>query len=320
MKILLTGASSFTGAWFAHDLSAAGHHVVAAVRGRQEDYTGLKAERLAWCGPQCEMQWDVSFGSPAFLALVERCGPFDVLCHHAAEVKDYKRADFDATAALASNVAGLRAVLSALKGGGCRRVVLTGSVFEADEGAGSAPLAAFSPYGLSKTLTAEAFRFYTQQAGMALGKFVIANPFGPYEEPRFANYLMRCWLEGKVARVNTPLYVRDNIHVDLLSKAYCDFVIGLPDSGYCRLNPSEYVEQQGAFAQRFAREMEARLQIDAALELADQTDFSEPMIRINTDFIVPAVLGWSEAGAWDRLAAYYAQHMSLIEREGRPGR
>ena len=40
---------------------------------------------------------------------------------------------------------------------------------------------------------------------------MIPNPFGPYEEPRFMAYLMKTWLKGEVARVQTPRYVRDNI-------------------------------------------------------------------------------------------------------------
>lgn len=31
------------------------------------------------------------------------------------------------------------------------------------------------------------------------GKFVIANPFGPWKEPRFTAYLARCWLGGETA-------------------------------------------------------------------------------------------------------------------------
>ena len=32
MRVLLTGASSFTGAWFVHALAEAGHEVVAPLR------------------------------------------------------------------------------------------------------------------------------------------------------------------------------------------------------------------------------------------------------------------------------------------------
>ncbi len=157
---------------------------------------------------------------------------FDVLCHHGAEVGDYRSPDFDPYQAAAANLHRLPEVLRALKDRGCGRLVLTGSVFEANEGAGSTPLRAFSPYGLSKTLTAAAAAFYTDREGFTFEKFVIPNPFGPYEEPRFTAYLMKTWLAGETARVQTPRYVRDNIHVSLLAKAYAAFVGASPRAGH----------------------------------------------------------------------------------------
>ena len=38
MRILLTGGSSFTGLWFARSLVAAGHTVVAPLKGGKEEY------------------------------------------------------------------------------------------------------------------------------------------------------------------------------------------------------------------------------------------------------------------------------------------
>src|SRR5262249_3745265 len=193
-----------------------------------------------------------------FLALAKT--PFDVLCHHGAEVADYRSPDFDPYRAAAANLYRLPEVLRALNDRGCGRLVLTGSVFEANEGAGSTPLRAFSPYGLSKTLTATAGQFYADREGFTFEKFVIPNPFGPHEEPRFPAYLMRTWLAGETARVQTPRYVRDNIHVSLLAKAYSDFVGASPPLGAARwLNPSGYVESQGAFAERVRRETAVRL-------------------------------------------------------------
>ena len=123
-------------------------------------------------------------------------------------------------ARVAENTANLRAVLERLAKGGLKGVVLTGSVFEEDEGAGEKPLVAFSPYGLSKGLTAAVVRHRCREAGLPFAKFVIPNPFGPLEEPRFCAYLVRTWKKGETARVNTPAYVRDNIPVWLLAKAY----------------------------------------------------------------------------------------------------
>ncbi len=82
-------------------------------------------------------------------------------------------------AALGNNTHNLPGVLEALKTAGCHRLLLSGSVFERGEGAGSQGLPDFSPYGLSKALTAQVFRYYCARAGIGLGKFVIPNPFGP---------------------------------------------------------------------------------------------------------------------------------------------
>ena len=102
-----------------------------------------------------------------------------------------------------------------------------------ERGAGSKPLRAFNAYGLSKGLTAAAAESYADRERFTFEKFVIPNPFGPYEEPRFTSYLMKTWLAGETARVQTPRYVRDNIHVSLLAKAYAAFVGANPSRELC---------------------------------------------------------------------------------------
>jgi UDP-glucose 4-epimerase len=303
MRILFTGASSYTGYWFVRELVAAGHEVVAACRGDGR-YEGLRAERVRLVRELCWMRYGCAFGNDDFLALTKT--PFDVLCHHGAEVGDYRSPDFDPYRAATANLHRLHEVLPALKDRRCGRPILTGSVFEANEGAGSAPLRAFSPYGLSKTLTAAAAQFYADREGFTFEKFVIPNPFGPYEEPRFTAYLMKTWLAGETARVQTPRYVRDNIHVSLLAKAYAGFVGASPPPGTVRhLNPSGYPESQGAFAERVRREAESRLGRPCGLNLSEQTQFPEPAVRINTDFLDAGQLRWDEGQAWQELVAYY---------------
>jgi UDP-glucose 4-epimerase len=302
MRILFTGASSFTGYWFVRELVAARHEVVAACRGDGR-YEGLRAERVRLVRELCDVRFACAFGTDNFLALTKTS--FDVLCHHGAEVGDYRSPDFDPYQAAAANLYRLPEVLRALKDRGCGRLVLTGSVFEANEGAGSTPLRAFSPYGLSKSLTAAAAEFYADREGFTFEKFVIPNPFGPYEEPRFTAYLMKTWLKGETARVQTPRYVRDNIHVSLLAKAYAAFVAASPaPSTVRRLNPSGYAESQGAFAQRVRGEVESRLGRPCRLELGERTEFPEPPVRINTD-LCDAALGWKEAQAWGEFMQYY---------------
>lgn len=305
MRILLTGASSFTGSWFASALVRAGHTVTAPFRGAADSYQAQRADRVRGLEGQVEPCWGVSFGDERFLELVSS-QDFDLLCHHAAEMTDYRSWDFDPLAATAANTRSARAVLEAIAKRGGSGVVLTGSVFEPYEGVGDAGRRAFNPYGLSKHLSFEVFRMEAERLGLNLGKFVIPNPFGPREEFRFTSFLAREWLAGRTPRVGTPDYVRDNIPVSLLTESYVDFVAQVPEAaGYSRATPSGYVESQGAFAHRVAREMEPRLGVPCPVEHALQSEFPEPLIRVNPSLALRAYPDWSETEAWDDLAEYY---------------
>jgi nucleoside-diphosphate-sugar epimerase len=308
MKILFTGGSSFTGYWFVKELSSCGHDVCAAFRCNLEDYAeDPRRKRVDALSRICRPVFGVSFGDDKFLQLIKEAN-WDLLCHHAAEATNYKSPDFNVALAVENNTRRLPLVLDLLKHASCTQIVVTGSVFENNEGAGSGTLEAFSPYGLSKGLTWQIFRYYSRSRQLNLGKFVIPNPFGPYEEPRFTYYLIKSWFTGVIPKVNTPLYVRDNIHVSLLAKAYVRYAETLP-SGISRTNPSGYIESQGSFARRVAGEMSTRFSLQCQLELSHQTDFSEPYIRINTDTVDTKILSWNEKEAWDELADYYVRLM-----------
>jgi len=305
MRALLTGASSFSGYWFAVKLRAAGFAVVAPLRGTPPAYSGVRGERVRGLADLAEITWDCAFGSHAFLELVH-ANNFDVLCHHAARVTDYRSLDFDVAAALAENTHNVRPIFKRMLENGLKAVVFTGSVFEANEGAGSAPMKAFSPYGLSKGLTSEVFRHWCTHYNVPFAKFIIANPFGPFEEPRFCAHLIKTWRAGGTAEVRTPSYLRDNIHVDLLALSYANFVKKTVKAGRSeRLGPMGYVETQGAFTERYAGAMRPRLGLECKVNFLQQTDFSEPLARINTHPIDSAALAWSETAAWDNIADFY---------------
>jgi len=308
MRILLTGASSFTGCWFADTLARAGHGVVCTMtRPAASDYADdpVRSARVEMVARTVtDIAWGCRFGDDRFLSVLNSVG-FDAVAHHAADVTDYRSPDFDAVAALANNVAGIGPVLDALASSG-GAFVLTGTVFERGEGAGSEGLPHFSPYGLSKALTAEVTAYQCRRRGVPFRKFVIPNPFGPLEKPAFTAYLIKTWAAGETPVVRTPEYVRDNIHVSLLAKAYAGFVEraarpGTPATD--KTSPSGYVESQGRFAQRFADEMAPRLGIACPVDLAEQTEFAEPRVRIGTDPV--EMTAAEEAAAWDAIADDY---------------
>lgn len=307
MKILFTGTSSFTGYWLIQQLAKEGHHVTAICRKKLGQYEGLRKTRLERLQSICSLHLDCSFGSKAFVELIESESNWDLFCHHAAVTKNYKRENFDFARALQQNTANLPTTLKLLQKKGCNRVLLTGSVFEPGEG-GTRNERAVSSYGLSKGLTDQVFSHFAETFEMKLGKFVIPNPFGPYEDPRFTTYLVLSWMKGKVPIIQTPAYVRDNIHVDLLSQAYAVFAKSLslePGLSVCR--PSGYVETQREFTQRFAREIGGRLSISCPFECKEQSEFLEPIVRANTERLS---LKWDESAAWDLLANYYQEALS----------
>jgi UDP-glucose 4-epimerase len=116
---------------------------------------------------------------------------------------------------------------------------------------------------------------------------------------------MKTWLAGATGVCSSPAYIRDNIHVSLLAKVYAQFTAKFLTKDFTRINPSGYVESQGAFTLRMAQEMRPRLNLPCSVELKKQTDFPEPRVRINTDIADAHIPGWDESRAWDDLARYY---------------
>lgn len=304
-SVLLTGASSFTGLWIAEALAADGHRVVAPLRRAQSEYAGLRRDRVGRLSVVAEVVFDHPFGSRAFLDLVRNGGPWDVLAHHAADIANYRDPNYDVGAGVARNLAGVGEVCRAMVVSGARAVIATGTTFEAGEGGAGPDELAVNAYGLSKGLTYQGIRHLARWEGLAVGKFVIAAPFGPWEEGRFVWSLVQRWLQGLPAIVRTPDYVRDNLPVGLMADAYARFLrellAGPLEDRVCR--PAGFVGPQVAFARRVAEQMASRLGRACEVEAVVQTAFPEPMTRVNCE----PQLGrpWDEAGFWDRYADYY---------------
>lgn len=312
MEILFTGASSFTGMWMVIELAKQGHTVHAIFQKPFQEYRGMRKIRVENVVAHCHPHFGVSFGSNRFFSLIRSLNRCDLFCHHAAEVTDYKSPQFDAETAYRKNTQRLDEVLSLLVSKGCHKMALTGSVFEQNEGVGRGSTEAFSPYGYSKGITAEICMELCAKYSMRLGKFVIANPFGPYEEDKFTTYLAKMWLHGEIPQVKTPEYIRDNVPVTLLSKKYAQFVNTLPNTaGFIKCSPGGYTWNQGQFTCYFSQQMQSYWGMSCDFTLLKQSDFSEPLERINGEALDWSDLNWDENTFWNDLSTFYRQHLCI---------
>src|SRR4051812_46337591 len=112
MKILFTGASSFTGHWFVRALTDAGHQLVCPVTGALDRYEGARRRRIEGLRDICRLVPHAPFGTDPFLELV-RSDEWDLLCHHGAgEMANYRSPDFNVTRAVEHNTLNLDSMLA----------------------------------------------------------------------------------------------------------------------------------------------------------------------------------------------------------------
>jgi nucleoside-diphosphate-sugar epimerase len=315
MRVLLTGASSFTGHWIARALAAQGAEVTAVCRGRPETYDAPRRARIEAVARSAAVVFDRPFGAPAFLQLLDEALPFDVLCLHHAEVGDFRRPGFNALDAARSDTLGLALVLERMSRRGLARLVHTGTVFEAGEGDGDRPLRAIGAYGLAKTLTAQIVGHLAAEAGVQTIKITIPSPFGAGQGGGFVAYLVCEWQRGRIPVLDHPDRLRDFVPADLLAEHYARLVMGASRPVVAgRSNPSGYVETVAGFARRLARELGPRLGIDCPIRASEPPKPSlEPQRRFNTEPLPGLCDPARQRACFDRLAACHAGDTSLLE-------
>lgn len=305
MRALLTGVSSFTGAWFARALAEAGFAVLGLHRRPLDTYPLEARRRLALVARCTRLLHAPGLADPA---VIERLAAerTELLCLHGAEVGDHRAAGFDIGGALHRACAGLSELLDRFARSGGRAVLVTGSIFEADEGRGTTPLRAFNRYGLAKTLVWQTVRFEVERRGLVLGKFVIAHPVGPLDKPSgLVPDLLAAWRRGEAASLRRPHLVRDFLPVDGLALAYAGCARRLlEDERPIHLVPSFWPERVADFARRLAAALGPRLGLSCAIRAADPPEpCEEPMARVglhHLDFLAP---GWDAERFWDGVAA-----------------
>jgi nucleoside-diphosphate-sugar epimerase len=311
MRILFTGTSSFTGLYFLNELAKNDDFEIHAILSNSiTDYEGSKKQRITLLNPKIILHPKIQFGDYSFIELLNL--KFDILCCHGAFVENYNSAEFDLIKALSSNTKNISSVIKSFKNNQGKIIINTGSIFEPNEGECCGDSRAFNLYGLSKKFTNHLFKYYCQINEISFGKFVIANPFGKYEEPRFTNYLFKSWELNEIPTVQTPKYTRDNIPVDLLAKSYVDFIFEILRNAMknkilqnYQINPSGYVDSQKAFTNRILKNIQFYYNLDYKVDFKEQVNFDQPISRYNNTNLFNKYPNWDENHFWKDYIDYY---------------
>ena len=302
-NILLTGASSFTGFWFAQKLQQEGFSVDCPLPRKEADYIDLKKQRLELLKDRVNLIYNCPYGSPFFLELCNN--NYQTLCFHGAFVENYSSDRFPLNKALSENLKSSEIVLENLFEKGCRRVVWTSSVFEdaitLEDTKSKKPN--WYRYALSKYLSYVAISELCRSYGYEFSRVVITNPFGPLEDKKLSYHLFNSFLnKQKEFTIKTPYYVRDMIHVQNLAKIYSKIIISkecIPE-----IRPCEYSGSMISFAKLYIEEVSKRLPINLKIN-SQNMEFNEPYSLTNDQHVSTILNEDNSEEYWDELCRYY---------------
>jgi UDP-glucose 4-epimerase len=293
-KILITGATSFTGCHIARSFKKANYPVVGTLTRYTEDYESDPIVKNRKQFSQIE-EWmpEFSVTKPETLSLIEKTGA-KVWVGHGAPIKGYRSQDFDYLESFRNTITGLFEALKVFKDAGGELYIHTGTVFEPDEGVSEFPgmsgvSEGVSPYGLSKNLVWNVIRFYCFRLGISVSKIVIPNPIGRFENPdRLIPVFCEMWKKKETPKMKVGHLIRDQLPAEWLAQVYIKEVVEnsnrLDKTFRVRIKrPSGFVMSQKSFIELIQKEFSKRVSGLSFTCEFDQVPSSEPMERFNTE-------------------------------------
>ena len=323
MKVIFTGASSFTGVWFVYEMARRGVDVTTTFTRTPLEYDGLRGQRVRWARSLSTSFFGTKFGDEQFLQMCEQAGPVDALCLHGAFTQGYAQSNFLLGHAVQENTRGAREVMEVLGRQGCRRLIWTGTYIES-EFSGASHEHQHPLYGESKQRSREILAELCRELGWQMDCVILPHVYGPLQSGNWIDYLMRRWASDQVARVVMPSRVRDHAHVSLLARFYADILATTPEGGPIRIHrPSGEILPVGAFAVQLSDEVSQRTGWDCRLQFDTVPRRGEPFRYANTTPLTDLYPDFDASGAWDAFVNFHLEQLDLepgeIVRQAREG-
>jgi UDP-glucose 4-epimerase len=305
MNIVITGISSFTGLYFVKELHRRKHNIFGVHQSSFPSYSSPHKERVTAAISYCQESVQASFGEQSFCSFIQQI-PIDVYCHHGAYTTNYNAVDFPIQYAVEKNTKNLSTVANILREKKCHSIAVSSSIF-----AGHGPISSsdvpFSGYGESKWQTDQLFLDACKKHQLRWARYVIPNPFGPQDNPKFLYEMGNKWSLGEPLVLKTPDFIRDNIHVRLLAEHYASWIENLQSQpSQIQSFPSGYVEKIGDFAERVAIEMRKRTGWACDIQRSKKPMDNQPTTLHNTEVIKHRPFT-QEQTDWDLLAEWFQE-------------
>lgn len=215
--IFLTASSSFTGFNFAQEISQK-KKLICFLSKKKNQYLGIRLKRINFLkrNKNIIIVYDCPFGSLKMINIMKKYSNI-IFCFHHAHTLNYKNDSlYEMHKGYASDLNNIDHFFLQLKKN-IKKLILTSSIFEKRF---TGKENDFSKYALNKSLTYETIKFFCTTNKIKFINFVISNPFGPFEDTRFTNYILNCWLNNKSAIINHPNLIRENIYISDLKISY----------------------------------------------------------------------------------------------------
>ncbi len=289
----MTGATSFSGYWFARQLILDGHELTI-IRSRS-DNTGH--EENLWLSKLDNES--LSFRELSFLQESTPRLLFDAILLHGSFMEDRRSPNFNVDLAVKKTLGVTKWIKEHFK---AECVIHTGTFSEEDEGVGESPLNNFNPYSESKSL------IYKEHLKMFHGvpflKFIMPNPFGRFQQNNIFSFLEKTWAKNEIPLILQPNYIRDYVPVDLLAISYSNLVDSFRRGNYLSdsYSPSYFAMSNRDMFNLYASEISSRIGRNLEIHFGEQKDYSESRVRVNRDSLHILSEKWSLDKFWDSLA------------------
>lgn len=218
MNIFFIGASSFTGYWFINSLLK-NHTIFAPLTLKEEEYTGVKKQRIENLKGKVIFNFASKFGSRNFFQFLQESKP-DIICFHHALTNNYNNKSFDIYRALDDTLYNFKEILKYVDKNNLEKIIISRSI--AESAFNNNYINNYEKYAKYKTEFASIITNVFPKE--LIYNFVISNPIGHLNNYKLLESFAERFFRGQDFKLSNPFSIQDYIPITLLADEYSKFL------------------------------------------------------------------------------------------------